>query len=404
MGRPINKKFFGNLNSPYNRVPQNDTGTGGEWLDHVTVTTPGSYSVIPTVTVSTPDLDVESNTTATAAVTHMKAVSATVAYAGTGTTSAFTQPGYTLTAGDGGGATFTVQGVHAVGVIIRDLAHSGTGFHVGDIITLANSANNGPLGGTTESNKVKIQVTQVGSGVGEIQQAVIYQAGHVSTSEGTGPFNDYAHTGTGAGTRSFYIEWGVDTVSVATGGDYTVIPSQPISTTDTAGDTPPTLNVLYGVKTIGVVTTGSGYINAPSLTFTPTSAGATAYLSNTTNTSLNVNAWAPQLPDNTPNAEGSAIAGDIVKQESSRRYFVDTNQGHGQCRLVTTSTGNLTIGQMNLFATDVNGSTYFVEKLTAHKAYLVQYQVSGSFAYNNNQAARWTIGSASTGTVSIASD
>jgi hypothetical protein len=55
-----------------------------------------------------------------------------------------------------------------------------------------------------------------------------------------------------------------------------------------------------------------------------------------------------------------------------------------------------------MVATDTNGSTYYVKKLTARRAILVQTTASTSFLFNDNQAAGWTLGSASTGTVSIA--
>jgi hypothetical protein len=98
----------------------------------------------------------------------------------------------------------------------------------------------------------------------------------------------------------------------------------------------------------------------------------------------------------------SGVVGDIVKQEASRRYLVKTAQGVGQCKLVTTST--LAAGEMTIGATDVNGSTYYVKKLTANRAVLVQDTVSGSFEYVDNSAAGWTLGAATTGTVSIASN
>jgi hypothetical protein len=59
---------------------------------------------------------------------------------------------------------------------------------------------------------------------------------------------------------------------------------------------------------------------------------------------------------------------------------------------------------MNIVATDVNGSTYYVRKLTARRAVLVQDTVSGSFAFANNSAAGWTLGAASAGVVSIANN
>lgn len=99
---------------------------------------------------------------------------------------------------------------------------------------------------------------------------------------------------------------------------------------------------------------------------------------------------------------GSAKVYDIKKQEASRRYLVKTADGQGQCKLVTTST--LTAGTMNIVATDVNGSTYYVRKLTARRAILVQDTVSGSFAFENNSAAGWTLGAASAGIVSIANN
>lgn len=98
----------------------------------------------------------------------------------------------------------------------------------------------------------------------------------------------------------------------------------------------------------------------------------------------------------------SAVAGDIVKQEASRRYLVTTAQGTSQCKLTTTST--LVAGQMTIAATDSNGSTYYVKKLTANRAVLIQDTVSGSFEYADNAAAGWTLGSASAGIVSIASN
>lgn len=96
---------------------------------------------------------------------------------------------------------------------------------------------------------------------------------------------------------------------------------------------------------------------------------------------------------------GSQKAYDIKKQEASRRYLVQTADGQGQCRLVTTST--LAAGQMNIEATDENGSKYYVRKLTARRAVLVQTTASGAFAYANGSAAGWTLGSASAGVVSI---
>ena len=93
-------------------------------------------------------------------------------------------------------------------------------------------------------------------------------------------------------------------------------------------------------------------------------------------------------------------SGDILKQEASKRYLVQNSEGQGQCKLVTTST--ITAGQMFIVATDYNGSTYFVKKLTAHKAVVVQSTASGSFLVGNNAATGWTLGAATGTVVSLA--
>jgi hypothetical protein len=95
----------------------------------------------------------------------------------------------------------------------------------------------------------------------------------------------------------------------------------------------------------------------------------------------------------------SAVNSTIIKQEGSHRYLVENDQGRGQCKLITTST--LTAGTMNIYATDANGSTYYVSKLTGRKAYLTQKTVNGSFAFATGSVAKWTTSTASTGIVSI---
>jgi hypothetical protein len=88
-----------------------------------------------------------------------------------------------------------------------------------------------------------------------------------------------------------------------------------------------------------------------------------------------------------PNGTGVSTA-NIWKQEGSRSYLVENNDGTGRCKLVSTST--LTAGQMNLVATDANGSTYYVKKLTAYRASLVQSTMTRSFLFSNGSVARWT--------------
>lgn len=152
------------------------------------------------------------------------------------------------------------------------------------------------------------------------------------------------------------------------------------------------------VTSVTIDTAGAGYTSVPAVSFTGTNmttiGSATATLSTTVLDVIEVTAYIPVA-----NGGSSAVTGDIQEQVASKKYRVRTAQGTGPCKLVTTS--SLAAGEMYMMATDQNGSTYFVKKLTAHRAVLVQDTVSGSFEFDTNEAAGWTLGSASTGVVVI---
>lgn len=97
----------------------------------------------------------------------------------------------------------------------------------------------------------------------------------------------------------------------------------------------------------------------------------------------------------------SAVEFDIVKQEASHRYLVKTSQGIGQCSLVAAAP---TAGQMTIIATDANGNTYYVTKLTARRCRVVQKTQHNSDAWlvADGATTGWTINGASGTIVSIA--
>ena len=162
------------------------------------------------------------------------------------------------------------------------------------------------------------------------------------------------------------------------------------------------ISPVGGVSAFNFTDGGSGYTSTASVTVAvspaTTGSAATYVISLTASQRQNAikfNSYIPVV------AGGSAAVGggDIVKQEGSHAYLVKNSEGTGICRLVTTSA--LSAGQMNIVATDANGSTYYVKKLTAHKAVLVQSTASGSFLVANNGVSAWTFGSAASGVVSI---
>jgi len=157
-----------------------------------------------------------------------------------------------------------------------------------------------------------------------------------------------------------------------------------------------TTNELGNVATVTLLDGGSGYTSTPTATVTSGTTGTVA----TFTISMSTNRQnAIKFDSFVPGGSSAVGAGDIIRQSGSRAYLVKNSQGTGICRLVTSST--LAEGQMNLVATDTNGSTYYVRKLTARKAVLVQSTASGSFVFANESVAGWTLGSPSAGYVSI---
>jgi hypothetical protein len=306
MGRPIKKKFFGNLNSPYqNQGVGGNTGVGGEGAAAVFMINTGTgYLTLPSV--SFPAQQIAGGTTATGIV-HMQ----------------------------------------LRGVSITSNANGGTGYAVGDTLTFAS--------GTGTPAVVKVA------------------------------------TISGSST--------VTSVALVSLGDYTVLPNGGTTATHTASTgSGLVLNVTYAVKSVGIASAGTGYTSTGTLTFGSTSGSGAAARFTLTSFITNDIALTAFV------SGGSARTGaDIVKQEASRRYLVRTSDGLGQCRLVTTST--LAAKQMTIVATDVNGSTYFVEKLTARRAVLVKYiNAANGFEYSQRAAAKWSLNAATTGTVSIANN
>lgn len=152
------------------------------------------------------------------------------------------------------------------------------------------------------------------------------------------------------------------------------------------------------VQSLTVVNAGTGYSTTGSftLTFTPSSAGtATTFAAVLSTGRQNAIAFISYLTT----GSSAVAAGDILKQEASKRYLVQNAQGQGQCKLVANAT--LAAGEMNIIATDANGSTYFVKKLTARKAVVAQSTMSTAFLVGDGVSTGWTLDAASGTIVSI---
>ena len=210
MGRPLNKKYFGNRNIGSASVTT-DNGIGGGFVSSVTITTAGSYlgASQPTVTFSAPDKAALGGVTATG-TTVMEVLSAVVTAGGTGYS---VNDVLTVTYG-GQTATFTVAtlSVSAVATVTPLARGTFTATTTG-----AKTTTVAPAGGTgatlTITYRVKdITITEQGSGYTNAADAAITFSG------GTGAATTVLGTDTGDVSTVTNQENSITMIGYLTGG------------------------------------------------------------------------------------------------------------------------------------------------------------------------------------------
>ena len=189
-------------------------------------------------------------------------------------------------------------------------------------------------------------------------------------------------TGTAATITVDTVDTGGEilTFTLTTGGAYTAgLPTTGAAVTGGTGNDDATFDVTSAaISLVTVTNAGSGYTTTvPTVTPSAGNATLTAVLSNVAANSFLSTAWVAGAL--------SASAADIEKQVSGRRYKVTTGDGTSVCKLVA---GAPAEGEMNLTATDSAGGTYYVTKVTARRATLVQ-NTGTQFA--NGDSVKWTL-------------
>jgi len=374
VGRPIKKRFFGNLNTPYNDyMTGGPTGAGGEGVASVTVTgTNNAYVALPAVAFAAPTGTAGVTATGTA---HMAVVGIT-SYSQTVANSV---PLQVLTLAGGAGVEGTIRVSSTQILAAPTIVTSGTNYITGDVVTIT--------GGTG----VKATMNVIANGSGNVTGFGARTGGIYTVNPATlvGAATTSSGTGT-ALTVSFLMS--IYGYALETGGDYTALPANVAVVS--SGVNNPTWSLTYKVLSIAVANAGSGYATAPAITMLG-NAIPTAVLGAAFSNALAVTAYLT--------TGSNALAADIMKQEASHRYLVRNSEGRGQCKLVAKLDGALAAGEMNLVATDVNGSTYHVTKLTSRKALLTRIAGSSfAYAFLSGSQSGWTTGAASAGFVSVA--
>lgn len=301
MGRPINKKFFGNLNRPYdNEQTGGNSGVGGEGVSGIAVSNSGTlYSQGTTLSIGGPNIK--------------GGIPATISYS-----------------------------INTAGNITVAVVEPGTGYTTAPSLTVTKAAT---VTSTTNSGVTATNTFTVSSTVGIAIGMLI------------------AGAATGSSGYVQEINGNVITTTVPNNDNWT------------------------NAANLTFTDAGSGFAKTVSIASSVTTQNAIAFTSFLTTGS-------------------NAVAlGDILKQEASTRYLVQNSEGKGQCKLAATDA--LVAGQMKIIATDHSGSTYFVTKLTAHKAVLANRTGTStaliSIAAGGRGVGGWTLGAATGTVVTIAS-
>jgi hypothetical protein len=410
MGRPLNKKFFGNRNigtNGYTPVPGGNTGgddgIGGEGVaSYGTIVAGSGWTATPTVTFSPPDIPGGVNVAGTA---HYQALSATVAVAGT--TAYPTGTPVTQT----GGASFTVATLAAP--VTLTVTAIGTSANLTyNTTTLPIAVGTSVLvGGTdTASCGLALSTYYISASPAPTATSCTLTDSFANAVAGTNTLGATTArtppTGLTFTARSGTAPAGiVATVTKTAGGDYTTFTATPTATNNTVSATGLTLNVTYGLLSIAVTQKGSGYTSPADAAVAfggSTGAAATAVLT--------TDSGAVGSATNQENAIiihaktttiGTVKIGDIQEQVGSRRYRVKTSDGVAVCKLVASNSP--AAGEAYILATDHTGASYWVTKLTAHRATVIpRGDGTPDFApigtgYNSEVQAQhvgWTFGTA----------
>jgi hypothetical protein len=158
-----------------------------------------------------------------------------------------------------------------------------------------------------------------------------------------------------------------------------------------------TIDGAGDIAAIVMTNAGSGYTAVPTITVTDTVGGggeSTVLTSGAGGVTVALTAVKTNAITMTGRVvAGSTVALDVVKQTGSRRYLVTDGTNTGVVALVSEAVD--AAGEAQIVATDSNNGTYYVTKLTAHRAVIVpgtgtQFPLVGG----NPQSVPWVLDTA----------
>ena len=176
----------------------------------------------------------------------------------------------------------------------------------------------------------------------------------------------------------------IDGISAYTNrGSFTTLPGAPIAVvavTSTAG-TGGTITFNFNALGTTITNGGSGYTAAPTAATGPSQSvvlGAVVLTADSGAVGSSTNQENAIVASAITLLGGTNLTADIQAQKGSHRYLVATSEGSAVCKLVAATP--TAVGEMTITATDANACTYYVTKLTAHRAVLVPFG-GGSYVF-----------------------
>lgn len=310
MGRPLNKKYFGNRNVGTGGYESSDDFIGGEGIDSINWSNYGSWMAtaggasVPLSGLALPAPTIPGGVQATW----------TLAY----------------------GTAAVTTGAGSVGLVVGD-TYEYTPIP-GSVITVATSTNNG--------TNATFTVTTAGS-----TATLLTDTQTVSITK---------LTGTGVGTFTVDVSMKVISATITEkGSGYT------------------------GAETFTVTKVNGALGTAPAGTIVLTTDSGAQYQGYG---DLNTNTYQENaiLITAKTTSGGTATTGDIIKQSNARSYKVATADGTAVCKLVAKASP--AVNEATINATDSAGGTYYVTKLTAHKALLTR---NTGTQFTTGQSVKW---------------
>ena len=394
MARSLNKKYFGNRNIGTTGTTDN-YGIGGEGVVSAAITVAGSYTTNrPAFTFAAPQFP--TGVTATGTITSevlsaaiggsqtraYSVAAGAISFAGGTSTATFT-----ATVTSSGLTTVARASTTTLGFDTTTTAMiSGTSIH----ITGASITGSMSIGGTAIAAG---QIYYVGAPTAATT-ATLY-ASYSDAVTATSPLTIVAGSGVTGATFTRGVTYGtVTSLTPVNRGVFAALVTgsqAAVSVTYGAGLT---ITPTYRANSVVITEKGSGYTAAPAIAGYTNQGGVTVATVALTTDSGDVGSSTNQENAIIMTAfltGGSALTVDIIRQVSGRRYKVTDGTRTGIVKLVAKANGSLLAGECNIIATDAATATYYVTKLTNHKATLTR---NSGTVYTNSAATQWTFGAA----------